>query len=70
MPKHTIEFNLPEENNELKLALRASEYYGVIWDTLQQIRCYLKYGHQFKSIEEALESIQELLLEVNIDDIK
>ena len=70
MPKAKLEFNLPEENNEFKLAQRGSEYYCVIFDTLQHIRGYLKYGHQFTTPDEALENIREKLLEAQIDDIE
>jgi len=69
MSKCNIEFNLPEEENEMKLAQRGREYYCVIWDTLQEIRSYLKYGHQFKTVDEALEKISESLYEAQIDDI-
>ena len=70
MPQHVIKFTLPKEENDLKLAQRGKDYYCIIWDTLQEIRNYLKYGHQFKTIEEALEKIRETLSEAQIEDIE
>lgn len=70
MPKVNITFNIPEENQDLLLAQRGKDYYCVIFDTLQEIRGYLKYGHQFKTPDEALEQIRETLSEAQIEDIE
>lgn len=68
--KTIIEFNHPEDSQDLKIAQRGNEYYCIIFETLQEIRNYLKYGHQFKTVEEALEKIRETLSNANIDDIE
>ena len=68
--KAKLEFDLPEENNEFKLAQRGSDYFGVIWDTLNFIRGCLKYGHQYKTPDEALEETRKQLSEAPIDDIE
>jgi len=68
--KAKLEFDLPEDNQDFKLAQRGSEYFCVIWNVLQEIRKYLKYGHDFKSVDEALEKIRELLYEAQIEDIE
>ena len=68
--KTIIEFIHPEDSQDLKLAQRGKDYYCIIFHTLQEIRSYLKYGHQFKSVDEALEKIRETLLEAQIDGIK
>ena len=70
MPKVTIEFNLPEESQDLKLAQRGKDYFCIIFETLQEIRSYLKHGHQFQNADEALEKIRESLLEAQIEDIE
>lgn len=70
MPEYVIKFNLPKEENEFKLAQRGKDYYCIIHEVLQEIRGYLKYGHQFKDADEALEKIRETLLEAQIDDIE
>lgn len=68
--KAILEFNLPDDNNEFKLATRGQDYFSAIWNTLQEIRGYLKHGHNFKTADEALEQIRESLLEAQIDDIE
>lgn len=70
MPKVILEYNLPEEDNELKLAQRGHDYYCVIWDTLQEIRGYLKYGHNFKTVDDALEKIRDSLYEAQVEGIE
>ena len=70
MSKVIMEFILPDDSNDLKLAQRGNEYFCVIYDTLQEIRRYLKYGHSFQTIDEALETIREKLYEAQIDDIE
>lgn len=70
MPEYVIKFKLPEENQDLQLAQRGKDYFCVIWDTLQEIRSYLKHGHEFKTPEEALEKIRETLYQAQIEDIE
>ena len=62
--KHIIEFNLPEENDELKTTLNASNYYCALWDFSQEVlRAYDKYGipEQCKdmSLEDFISHIRE-----------
>ena len=68
--KHIIEFNLPEEAQDLKLAQRGKDYFCVVFSVLQEIRNYLKYGHEFKTVEDALEKIRESLYDAQIEDIE
>lgn len=42
--KATLEFNLPEDNNEYKIASRAIDFYVDLTDISQQIRSFEKYG--------------------------
>lgn len=70
MPKVKFEFDLPEETNDLKLAQRGKDYFCVIFEALQEIRTCLKHGHNFKTPEEALEEIRNILLEAQIEDIE
>lgn len=70
MPQYVIKFTLPKEEQDFKLAQRGKDYFCVIFDTLQEIRKYLKYGHEFKTVEDALEKIRETLSEAQIDDIE
>lgn len=59
MPKHTIEFNLPEEHDEFMLALHGGDWYGVVWGLWEHFlkRKIHKGEHNFKTAEEALEAV-------------
>lgn len=43
MPKHVIEFNLPEDKEELDTILKASEYLCVIDEMRTYLRSMVKY---------------------------
>ena len=43
MSKVTIEYTLPEEQEEFETANNASKYYSVIWDLDQYLRNFVKY---------------------------
>jgi len=59
----TLQFILPEEQHEFQLAIRAADWHSVVWEIDQKLRGYLKYGHTFKSADEALEEIRKFLHE-------
>lgn len=44
MPKHIIEFNIPEEQDALDLTLRAGDYSMMLHDFSQWLRAEVKYG--------------------------
>lgn len=58
MPKVTIQFDLPEEEREFRLASQAQNYHSALWDINEQLRSYEKYGHNFKTTEELLQAIR------------
>lgn len=74
--KAYIEFNLPEEIDEFKMNIRGPDYWVVLWDLTQLLRSKLKYGHDYKTADEAIEGIQTELWEMidghgcPIDDIE
>ncbi len=71
MPKAILEFQLPEENNEFKLAQRGSDYWTALWDIDQDLRGWLKHGHEFKSAGELMEHLRKDIRErADIDDIE
>jgi len=43
MPRVTIEYTLPEEQDEFETANNASKYYSVLWDLDQYLRNFVKY---------------------------
>jgi hypothetical protein len=58
MPKLTIEFNLPEEQDEYELAHNASKMYDTLFGFSEDLRMWLKHGHEFKTADEALEAVR------------
>ena len=69
MPKVTIEFNLPDENEDYEITHNASLMNGVLFEFSQDLRQWLKHGHEFKSADEALEKISEKFWE-HVSDAK
>ncbi len=56
--KATLTFDLPEETNEFKLAVRGGEYWGVLWDLTASLRRKVNKGeHDYKSAGEALGAV-------------
>lgn len=55
MPKATLTFSLPEERWEHSAAIHGGEWKCIVYDTLEHIRQKLKYGHEYKSADAALE---------------
>jgi len=67
--KAILEFNLPEESVEFELASHADMYWD-LWEFYEHdLRGKLKYGHDFKTPDEALEWVQDNLREI-VDSIK
>lgn len=64
MPKHIIEFNLPEESEELDLTLKAPSFVYAIQDFYNDhIRAQLKYGNLSDNEVRVYEHIKEKLFE-------
>jgi hypothetical protein len=61
MPKVTMTFSLPEERAEHADALHGAEWKAIVYDLSVNLRNHLKYGHMFKTPDEALEAIRTLL---------
>lgn len=53
--KATIEFQLPEEATEHRAALNGMGYRAALCEIHEQIRQRLKYGHELRSADDALE---------------
>jgi hypothetical protein len=74
--KAILEFNLPEEANEHRLAINGLAWYCVVYDMEQKLRAWLKYGHEFKTADEAIEAMRDELnsfqrdRNVNTDDVE
>lgn len=61
MPKATLTFNLPEEYREHSCAVHGAEWKDIVYEISMFLRNKLKHGHEYKTANEALESIKELL---------
>ena len=65
--KAILEFNLPEDQREFEIANQSKDMLCIIGNLEDALRSYLKYGHEFKTPEEALQAIRTRLHEeVNI----
>lgn len=63
--KATLEFNLPEDDNQFAAANKGMDWALFVWDLDQSIRSLLKYHpEEYKTGEQALEHIQEELREM------
>jgi hypothetical protein len=73
MPKHIIEFNLPEEEDELYLYMAGPRMYQVLWTLTEHFlrRKVNKGEHDYKTADEALQAvwdeIYKLLDDYNVD---
>ena len=61
--KATLEFNLPEETTEYNRVNQAADMFAAILHFEEKLRKYQKYGHEFKTADEAIESLRALLHE-------
>jgi hypothetical protein len=72
--KAILEFNLPEDRRDFEMANQAADMVAAIGHFEDMLRSYIKYGHNFKTANEALEAIRALLHEeinlrrINIHD--
>ena len=58
-----LRFPLPEYQDEFKVAQDGGKWAGVVRDMDNQLREWLKYGHKFKTADEALGAAREYLRE-------
>lgn len=59
--KAILEFNLPEEKQDLNLALKGSDWWYVCWKLDQELRGKMKYGELSQNDYEIYEKIREEL---------
>jgi len=68
MSKITIEFNIPEEQEEADITLAAQKMYSVIWDLRNNMRHQLKYAEQHPEYNPGVEWLQNLLYQLLEDE--
>jgi hypothetical protein len=59
--KAKLEYNLPEDQSFFNAACKATEMRSAISDFDNELRNWIKYGHNFKTADEALEKVRESL---------
>jgi aspartate aminotransferase-like enzyme len=58
--KATLEFNLPEDNNEHLRAIHSGEAWTALYEIDHMLRHILKYGDdRYKTVEELAHAIRE-----------
>lgn len=62
--KATLEFQLPEEQAEHESALHGADWRAAVEEMDQQLRAWTKYGHQFKSLDAALDGARDRLRQI------
>lgn len=76
--KAILEFNLPEDNQEFKLATKASDWWNVCWQMDQWLRTQYKYmpdteysKDKYETYEKCREQLREIMFEngVSLDDV-
>jgi len=77
--KATLEFNLPEDQQEFNLATKGSNWWNVCWDMDQWLRAQYKYmpdekysKEKYDAYYEARQKLFELMSEngVSLDDVQ
>ena len=63
MPTATLTFNLPDERDEFSDAVYGANWHSGAPDLDQRLRQWLKYGHEFKDANEALQAARDALWE-------
>lgn len=63
--KGTLEFQLPEEAAEFRIASDAGKMFSELWDLQEALRGWKKYGHQFNSADEVIDALQEQLIDLS-----
>lgn len=62
-----LKFDLPEDQDNFTASSHGMDYALTCWDMDQKLRGWLKYGHEFKNADEALEECRNQLREI-MDD--
>lgn len=66
--KATLEFQLPRDRAEFNMANGGAGFHSVLWDMDQWLRGKIKYGSEFKTVEDALDAARDYLRESMYDN--
>lgn len=65
--KAIIEYNLPKESYEYKVANSAIDCYHLLKDLDEKLRSWMKHGHDFKDADDALSDIRDFIRDEMIE---
>jgi len=63
-----FDLNMPGEEELCRIHHRALDMHSLLTDMDEKMRTSLKHGHQFKTPEEVMKYIRELILEENLPE--
>ena len=66
--KAFLEFDLPSEQEAYDDAVRGMVWRSVVHQLDEKLRGWIKYGHEFKTADEVLETVRRELLQLVEDD--
>jgi hypothetical protein len=61
MPKAILTFKLPEEQYYYDAASNGTAWKSIVGELALLLRSKLKYGHTYKTVDEALEDVKQVL---------
>ena len=64
--KATLEFNLPDDNQDFELATKASKMFSTLWELDSWLRGEVKY-HEREEFDEVRDKLRELMSGNGID---
>lgn len=70
--KATLEFNLPEDQQDFELATKGMKFWSVLWELDQSLRAKTKYApdslpqDKYDAYQEIRDELHELMLNSNI----
>lgn len=71
MPKATLEFSLPEEQEEFETATKAADYKLALWDVAQEIfRPARKHGYSDAAVQKVLDKADEEIVVTDVGGFK
>jgi hypothetical protein len=65
--KATLEFNLPDDQNEFDLAVQSGNMYAALWDISQELRTLWKYEELSEEEWKMVDKIRNKFFEI-LDD--
>ena len=66
--KATLEFTLPDEEAEYRIATKARMYHSALCEVSNAVRTRLKYGNLGDEVNTVLRELQQLLWDSTTDD--